>query len=312
MKKCAFIFLALLLCVPCFGAGVRLVVLDFENDTGMKPDAFLGGAVDVDAFTQKGLLLLTEKLLAATSYTIVDRREFVRQLDQVASTQDPSDSPRTSFIHAAQQLNADAVLRGRLLSLSTGKRQVNPDTRQQPVDFSTISLRVMVQALDPVDGTVLASSQGTVAQQYRQSVTEKTFLGEEELLQMYQMAIDKLMPLLLEGLSQKMKTVAERERVSVSIETNDDPALVELDGLLVGVTPMQNLQVYKGDHTLRISRPGYVAMTKRLVLDKDFKICVPMLRTDLSADERKEILNKAEMKAYLMDGQPHMIIHAIE
>ena len=88
--------------------------------------------------------------------------------------------------------------------------------------------------------------------------------------------------------------------------------MLEIDGVLVGSTPLQELAIYKGEHLLHVSRPGYESITKRVNFMKDTAVQVPMLRTDLTADEKKEILKSADLRAYMMNGEPDMIIQTIE
>jgi len=57
---------------------------------------------------------------------------------------------------------------------------------------------------------------------------------------------------------------------------------VEIDGILVGSSPLEGFEVYKGYHVLSIGKPGYQGITKRILMDKDMKIESPMLRVQLS------------------------------
>ena len=82
--------------------------------------------------------------------------------------------------------------------------------------------------------------------------------------------------------------------------------------MLVGSTPLESLNVYAGDHVIRISRPGYQSFTKRLVLNSNTEITVPMLRTDVTAEERVKILNSAEMKVFMQNERPDVLIQEIK
>jgi len=98
----------------------------------------------------------------------------------------------------------------------------------------------------------------------------------------------------------------------VSVMSTDDPAMVELDGMLVGSTPLENLQVYVGDHILRVSRPGYQTITKRFNITGDVKITTPMFRTELTALEKKEMIEKLNMEIFLTNGEPDFWIQEIK
>jgi len=283
---------------------VRLAVMNFEDLTA-RP-----GLTNPDTLAQKGALLLAEQLLAVNNVNIIDRRDFMEKMSPPSSSQDDPSKLRPSYIHAAQLLRADAVVRGSLLSVSTGKRTVNPDSASDSVDFENVTVRVMVQALDTIDGTVLAAHQGKTSTQLRQSKSEKIQLSDEQILTMLEDALKQASSELAKTLPEKIKAKAARERVTISVLSTDDPALVEIDGILVGTTPIQSLQVYKGDHILAISRPNYTPITKRLVLESDVKISIPMFRTDLTAEERKEIYKNADMKIYMMNGKPDILIQS--
>ncbi|MBN1674003.1 MAG: PEGA domain-containing protein [Kiritimatiellae bacterium] len=304
-------------CLLSLASGVlagnlRVAVLDFEDTTSAKSDALLGGKVESGVFAEKAVLLLAQELLNEDGVDIIDRRDFIAQINRVNPKVPGVEEARTSFIHAAQLLRADAVLRGNLLSLSVGKERVNPDANAQAVEFSKVSLRVLVQALDVVDGTVLASAQGVTSRQFRQSTVQQTTLGEDELFVLLEEALKEATPKLKAALAERVKARGERPRVLVTVRSTDDPALVEIDGVLVGTTPMEGVAVYTGDHVLSVGRPGYAPIRKRLVLEKNVEISVPMLRLDLSAEEKKELMGKAEMRVYVTDGKPDMVIQTID
>jgi len=94
------------------------------------------------------------------------------------------------------------------------------------------------------------------------------------------------------------------------VHTTADPALVEIDGILVGTTPLEDFEIYKGDHILTVGKPGYRDMTKRILFESDARVEVPMMRTELTADELKEVLESMRMHVFL--GEPGIVIHHLD
>jgi hypothetical protein len=87
--------------------------------------------------------------------------------------------------------------------------------------------------------------------------------------------------------------------------------MVEIDGLLIGSTPIDNFELYKGDHILSITKPGYQVITKRVLFEKDTLVEAPMLREDLTAEEKKQVLDNADINLIGSDV-PGLIIHEVE
>lgn len=290
----------------------RVALLDFTDDTGQRSDVLLGGKVDTQQFAEKGTMLLAKELINGGGYQVIDRRDFMRQMEkQQFSDEGKNTAVKPSFIQAAQQLNADAVLRGSLISLSTGKDRVKQGGYD--ISFDTVSVRVMVEAIDAIDGSVIAVAEGVDKAKFRQTDSVQTELGEDDMYEMLKTALCKAVPDLKASLDAKIVANDELPKVYLNVDSTDNPTMIEIDGVLVGTTPAERLEVYKGDHVLTISRPGYVSMTKRINLSTDASIKVPMLRTDLTADEKKEVMEKAEMKYYFMEGgKPDMLIQTMQ
>lgn len=296
--------------VSCMAAPLKVALLDFNDETGTKADALLGGKIHTDILAGKGVHMLARQLLDKGEFTVIDRRDFTTQIDKSNAKEAAAGTPRPSFVHAAQMLRADAVVAGSLISFSTGKQSM--DQGGHKAEFTTLSMRVVVRAMDSVDGAVIAVSEGAARRDFRQTDNLKTELGEDEILTLFDKAIGEAVPPLKAALAKKVAVREQQPRVQLSVKTTSEPALVEIDGVLVGTTPMEGLEVYKGDHVLSISRPGHVTITKRIVLEKNVQISAPMLRTDLTAEEKKEILGKADLKAYIMNGKPDLLIQTIQ
>lgn len=279
---------------------VRVAVLHFEDQTGMKPDAALGGGVDPAALAGKGVFVLLEQLAAQSDLTLVDRREFIAQLEQPV----PGTDTAPSYLRAAQALNAEVVVRGALQGVSTARTAVRQGGHA--AEFSTLTVRVGLEALDTLDGTVIATAGGAANFKVRQTDALQTTLGEEEMYGLMEKAVAEASGRIAAALERRSEAQRARPRVRVSITTTADPALVEIDGLLVGTTPIENLEVTRGDHVLTIGRAGYRDLTKRIVFDRDVKIEVPMIRTELTADEIRDVLNQA--RTHLIIGEPGLTI----
>ena len=299
--------LFLLAAVTASAAPLRVAVLDFEDQTGMKAEELLGGAIAPSALAAKGVSLLSSELLGTGDFVLIDRRDFIAQQERTR-IQGGEAEPRPSFLRTAQALNADIILRGSLQSFSTGKQVV--DQGGYRTEFAEASLRVAVEALDTTDGTVVALVDGVANESFRQTSSTFTVLNEEAALTMMEAAIGAAVPELTEDLQAYATRQQQRPKVMITITTSDDPALVEIDGLLVGSTPLENYPVYQGDHVLTLGKAGYFDVSKRVLFEKDVAIEVPMIRVQLSADEVKEVLEKARL--HIFQGEPGMIIHEID
>lgn len=299
MKRILVVLVALLALAHAAAAGpARVAVMDFTDQTGAKPDALVGGAVSSSALAAKGVHLLGRRLLEQGGFTLIDRRDFFAQMEKLAPKE--AGGARPSFIQAAQALNADVVLRGSLLSFSTSKQTV--DQGGYRTDSVKLSVRVGLDAIDPADGSVVAmveaAEQGAVV---RQTAETRTELSEDDVLDMMDKAIAKAVPELAEALAARQAREEARPKVRLSVKTSADPALVEIDGILVGSTPLEGFELVQGDHVLTVGKPGYRDITKRILFEKDTAVEVPMLRTELSADEWKQVLEKARMHLFNVD-----------
>lgn len=291
------------------GAQVSVALLDFTNDTGQRPDMLLGGAVNPDALTRKGAPILGKRLLDLPGFRLIDRREFLAQMEKAQ----PSDNgqptaARPSFLRAAQALNADVVVRGSLQSLSTRKESVNQGGHQ--AEFTRLALRLALEALDTHDGAVIAIAEGSATESIRQTESVKTELGEEDLVALLDQAVGAALPRLKDALVQRRAADAVRARVKLAISSSADPAIVEVDGIMVGTTPIEGLEVYKGDHVLTVGKPGYRDVTKRILFERDSKIEVPLFRAELNAEEMKAVMEK--MRLSVVVGEPGIVVTPLE
>ncbi|MFA5044243.1 MAG: PEGA domain-containing protein, partial [Kiritimatiellia bacterium] len=214
---------------------------------------------------------------------------------------------------AAQAVNADAVLRGNLLSYSPGKEVVNQGGLK--TEFQTLTLRVALQALDTRDGAVIAMEEGAASRSFRQSDVHQTVVGEDELVQLLQAALAKAAPGLNAKLQARLARQNSRPKIKLSVKAGAaDPAMVEIDGMLIGTTPLTNFQVYAGDHVITIGKAGYQDISKQILLKTDTAIEVPLFRTKLSAEEMKEVLDKARVNVIAGTGgaEPAWIINTVD
>ncbi len=311
MKTTLCLALALLMTGLVRAETVRVVILDFENETGLASDAQLGGAIDTDALSKKGTHLITQQMLGTAGYTIVDQRDFMEQMGKLRLDDQGKPSPlKPSYLDAARALNADILLRGSMMSFSTGKQKINQGGHK--VTMAKVSMSVALQAQDVVDGAVVAMSTGNANQSFRQTESLQTELSEDDVLGLMNKALAQAVPKVTTGINKKMGDLASRPRVTLTVTATENPAMVEIDGVLVGSTPMTGLEVYPGEHLFHISSPGYESITKRIKLTKDAEIKVPMLRTDLSAEEKVEVLKSADLRAYMTDGRPDLVIQTLD
>ncbi len=288
---------------------LRVAVLEFQDQTGLRSDERLGGAMPAGSLAERGVFMLGKHLVNQPGFVLIDRRDFIDQMERQTWFDDGRPTPVSpSFLHAAQALRADAVLRGSLISFSPGTRTVNQGG--QRVEFSTLAVRVALEALDAVDGAVVAVADGTAETQVRQTATLQTTLGEAQILDLLDDAVAQAIPELERTLVARAEQQRDRPTVRLSVHTTADPALVEINGILVGTTPLEDFEIYKGDHVLTVGKPGYRDMTKRILFEQDARVEVPMLRTELSADEIKEVLESIRMHAFL--GEPGIVIHRLD
>jgi hypothetical protein len=300
MKTTCVFLSALAVATLSWGEPLRVALMDFNDNTGMKSEEALGGSIAPGALAAKGLYLLSEQLLGNKNFTLIDRRDFMDQVDKLHPKDMGEPTPtRPSFLQAAQALRADVVLRGSLLSFSSGKQVV--DQGGYKTDFSTLSLRLTVEALDTVDGSVLAMADGEATGNFRQTKETYTVVSESDAINLMNKALGQAVPKLEANLEKRIGQQKDRPKIKLSVTTSADPALVEIDGILVGSTPLDKFEVYKGDHVLTVGKPGYQDITKRILFEKDATVQVPMLRTQLTADEWKDVLEKARLHLFNVD-----------
>ena len=288
---------------------LRMAVLDFENQTGLAADARLGGGIQVSTLAAKGLYPLEKALLGQGGIVLLDRRDFIRPITVPTPATGTEAGKTPSFLHAAQMLRADAVLRAKLLSFSTDKRVINQGGYQ--ADYSRLTLRVGLEALDATDGTVIGVADGRAEKDIRLTDADQTVVGEDAALDLLGSAVAAAVAELKRALDAHVVKNRARPRIKLTVATDADPALVEIDGVLVGSTPLEGFEIYQGDHILTVGKSGYRDVSKRILFDADAKVTIPLFRAELTADEIKDILDKARLNAYL-GMEPAVIIEKIE
>jgi len=278
---------------------LRVAVLDFENR------ASSGG----EQLADQAVYLLVKHLLEQENINLIDRRDFMAQIERLRPTDKGLPTPvRPAFLQAAQSLRADAVLRGVILSASQGKQVV--DQGGYRTELTTLDLRVALEALDATDGSILAMAEGKASHSFRQTRETQTIMSESDVLDVLDAAIARAVPELIAGINKRAERQRQRKKIKLSVRTSDDPAMVEIDGILVGTTPLEGFEIYEGDHVLTVGKPGYQDVTKRILFTKDTSIEVPLIRVKLTADELKEVLEK--MRMHVVVGEPALVIHTIE
>jgi len=290
---------------------LKIALLDFENQASVAADANLVGGVTPQTVANKGAFALMGLLANDQGFVLIDRRDFINQMKNIQLKDgEKTTTLKPSFLRAAQALNADAVIKGCLLSYSPGKQTVNQGGYK--TDFTTLTLHVTLQALDTRDGAVIASSEGSATQNYRQSDVQQTVVSEDQLLDLLQNAMKKAIPALDKSLQDRLARERSRPMVKLSVKTSADPALVEIDGMLIGTTPLKDFQVYAGDHVLTVGKAGYQDVTKEMLIKADQSIEVPIFRTKLSAEEVKQVLDKARINVVTGTMEPAVIIGTVD
>jgi len=290
---------------------LQVALLDFENQASLSSDANIVGGVKPQAIADKGAFALTGLLANEPTFTLIDRRDFLGQMKDIKlKDEDKTTTLKPSFLRAAQALNADAVLKGCLLSYSPAKQVV--DQGGYKTEFIALTLRVTLQALDTRDGAVIASAEGSASKEFRQSGVQQTVVGEDQILDLLQSAMKKAIPGLNQALQARLAQERSRPMIKLSVKTPVDPALVEIDGILIGTTPLNNFQVYAGDHILTVGKAGYQDVTKQMLLKADTTIEVPIFRTKLSAEELKQILEKARVNVIAGTAEPAVVIGTVD
>lgn len=292
-------------------APLRVAVLDFADQAGQRSDARLGGQIAPGAMAEKGVFLLGKQLAGNPGFVLIDRRDLIAQMEKLRPQDMGKLTPtKPSFIHAAQLLRADAILRGSILSLSSSKQKINLGGNAS--EHNTLTVRIGIEALDAKDGSVIAVADGRGERIIRQTDAVQTELSEDDMIGLVEEALQTALPKVAQSLADRTKEQLARPTVKLAVKTDADPALVEVDGVLVGTTPLADFEMYKGDHVLTIGRPGYQDITKRILLEKDTSVTVPMFKTELSADQLKEILEKARLNGFFGNIEPGLIIQTID
>ncbi|MCB1070122.1 MAG: PEGA domain-containing protein [Verrucomicrobia bacterium] len=287
-------------------APLRVAVLDFEDRTGDSPDARLGGKIDKEALADRGAYLLGKELLGQGDWTLIDRRDFIAQIE---AGRGPYDDKKPSFLRAAQMVNADAVLRGTLMSFSTSRSSVNQGGYK--TDLLDLTVRVSVEALDVRDGAILAVVDGKATERFRQTEQMETELGDEDVLALMEKALKPAVSELHATLQQREEALQNRPKVQLTVTSPDGPAMVEIDGVLVGTTPLETMHLYAGDHVLTVGRPGYRDVVKRILIEQDMAIDVPLLKNELDADQIQSVLESSRLNIY-QGLEPALLIETIQ
>lgn len=310
MKRKILVLMILAITGSLTAAPLRIAVLDFENQAAVSSDSDMVGNIEPRAIAEKGVYLLGSVLANEEGFRLIDRRDFLGRIEPVPeSARKKETAPEPSFLRAAQALNTDVVLRGALMSFAPGRQIVDQGGYRS--EFVALSIRVALQALDTRDGTIIASADGAATRRLRQTDSLRIVLGEDEITDILRASIEDAVPRLNEMLQKRIARERARPKIKLSVRTSSDPALVELNGILIGTTPLMDFEVYKGDHILTVGKAGYRDVNKRIVLEADTSIEVPMLRTELTADELKEVLETMRMNVILGIPEPPLIINTI-
>jgi len=285
MKKGILTMLMIVQAMSLTAAPLRVALLDTEDLTGQKPDPVVG-ALKAETIARKGAPLVGKVMLKSDAFSVIDRRDFTSRVDRFRR-EEPLRQDNATVLQAARALRADAILKSSVLSMSAENRNINQAGYN--VEFKRLTMRVMLEVLDTKDGSIIGIADGTASREFRITAADATTLGEDEILQMFESAVSKAMPVIEQSVIRRMERKAERGHVALTLKTLAEPAMVEIDGMLVGTTPIEKMEIYPGDHVITITKPGYQEISKRILITRNTTLTVPMLRNELTMEELKEI-----------------------
>lgn len=311
MKNTLAILLVLFCTVTAKAQPFKVVTLDFTDEVGVSfrdkttQGNNLSSKINSKLFSEKGIYFLQKALLESPEFVLIDRRDFVRQIERLQprdgsdptgrffATKERKTPLKPTFFSAARTLGGDALLRGSLISLSTSKQKINQGGWK--TEFVDLKLRVMIQALSTQDGSVLAMEEGKASRKFRQTQSVQTEIGEDDLLQLYEDAVASTIPNLEKALAKHLRSY-NSNKYKIWVTTTADPAMIELDGILIGSTPSDGIALSQGDHTLSISKPGFQDITKKIMVRGNLKINVPMISNQLNAQERERAFSNLNLR----------------
>ena len=286
MKRTALMLAIVMQALGLAAAPLRVALLDTEDLTGQKPDPMLGD-LQIGAVAQKGATLIGKFIANSKTFDVIDRRDFTSRIERIRSGQQERLPDNATPLQAARALRADAVMKSALLNLSVERRAISQGGYN--VELKYLTLRVMVEVLDTTDGAIMGMGEGSAGLDFRMTPNDTTTLGEDALLSLFESAVAKAIPELESAIQKRIEKNAERGHVALTVKTLADPAMVEIDGMLMGTTPLDKADIYAGDHIISITKPGYQTVSKRILVQKDMSLTVPMLRNELTMEEVKEI-----------------------
>jgi len=130
-------------------------------------------------------------------------------------------------------------------------------------------------------------SNGTAEEEFPADERSDHVLSEIDALGILNRRLARALPAEEKALKELQAREQNRPLVKISVKTAADPALVEIDGILVGSSPLEAFEMYKGDHVLSIGNRAIRASPKRILMDKTCKIGSPLLRVTLGGRDKE-------------------------
>ncbi len=301
-----FTMAALMVPTLLFAAPLRVAVLDGIDETAGRSEESKYIQTPADSFSKKAYYLLASQMTTDVDMSVIDRRDL---LGQIQKSEKDGSAGGASVLRAAQMLNADIMVKPVLLVFAVSKEII--DINNQTTENINMQMKISIQALSPVDGSVVAMAEGGAKTSLRQTASVKKTMGDAEATQMIEESMKEAVPALLQKIKANQVAVAQKPVKKMTITTESDPALVEIDGLLVGSTPLKDYEVYEGDHAITVSKPGHRGLSKKINITKNVSIHIPMLRTELTAEEIRDLMSKAKVNIY-SGIEPALIIRETE
>jgi hypothetical protein len=307
IKKILFMFLFVLNASFLIAASYnkKVAVLEFENQATSSNAAEILGNINANMIAQKGIYALSSSIGNNQDFRLIDRHDFLREIAQLKSATQTKKEP-VSYLKAAQSLNADAVIKGALISLAPGTEIITQGGYK--TRFVSLSLRVMIQALDTIDGTVIAVGEGSASRKFRQSHAKQTRLSEDQVFELLKQAVNQAVGSVNDILNTRLAHQDKQKKVLLSVKTDSDPAIVEIDGMVIGTTPLNGFKLYAGDHKLTVGKAGYRDVNKYILINTNTAIEIPLLKTELDAEELKDVLENMRMDVLIGVPESPLII----
>lgn len=248
---------------PTLAAGLPTVaVVEFTNKTGH----------DLPAIDTMATELLSSLLAESGQVQVVEREKLKNIVEEQGLVMSGLVDQTGTAVQVGRLIGADWLITGSLLSIESVKTTFSGYGFSS--DQTVFKLTGSVRALNVTTGQVefsrvLGAQRTFLSTSYLQVKPEDV---ERDLVREF---LDKAAQELVRAISASPPAAPARE-VLVRFESSPEGAEVEVDGLYVGVTPLE-LHLSEGVHRVVISRGGYEAWDKRVRVHEGLKVSVVLV-----------------------------------